>query len=84
LAAWRSVSAPARAQIIRGVAVGLAFIMYAREEGAEALIEQMTRDQDPILRCGRARALPDRAALADHRIAPSGHSNLTCWVRTDT
>lgn len=39
------------AQIIRGVALGLAFIMYAREEGAETLIEQMTRDQDPILRC---------------------------------
>jgi 26S proteasome regulatory subunit N2 len=39
-----------RAQIIRGVALGLALIMYGREEGAETLIEQMTRDQDPILR----------------------------------
>jgi hypothetical protein len=31
--------------------MGLALIMYGREEGAETLIEQMTRDQDPILRC---------------------------------
>ena len=37
-------------QIIRGVALGLALMMYGREEGAEALIEAMTRDQDPILR----------------------------------
>lgn len=39
-------------KIIRGVALGLALIMYGREEGAETLIEQMTRDQDPILRYG--------------------------------
>ncbi len=37
-------------QIIRGLAMGLAMIMYGREEGAETLIEQMSRDQDPILR----------------------------------
>lgn len=37
-------------QIIRGIAMGLALIMYGREEGAETLVEQMTRDQDPILR----------------------------------
>ena len=37
-------------QIIRGVAMGLAFIMYGREEAAEVLIERMTRDQDPIIR----------------------------------
>lgn len=30
--------------------MGLAMIMYGREEGAETLIEQMSRDQDPILR----------------------------------
>lgn len=30
--------------------MGLALIMYGREEGAETLVEQMTRDQDPILR----------------------------------
>lgn len=39
-------------KIIRGVALGLALIMYGQEEGAETLIEQMTRDQDPILRYG--------------------------------
>ncbi|CAD7700777.1 unnamed protein product, partial [Ostreobium quekettii] len=39
-------------KIIRGIALGLALIMYGREEGAETLIEQMTRDQDPILRYG--------------------------------
>jgi 26S proteasome regulatory subunit N2 len=38
------------AQIIRGVALGLALMMYGQEEGAETLIEDMTRDQDPILR----------------------------------
>lgn len=38
-------------QIIRGIAMGLALIMYGREEEAETLIEQMSRDQDPILRC---------------------------------
>ena len=32
--------------------MGLAMIMYGREEGAETLIEQMTRDQDPIIRYG--------------------------------
>ena len=26
--------------------------MYGREEGADTLIEQMTRDQDPIIRYG--------------------------------
>ncbi len=38
------------AQIIRGVALGLALVMYGQEEGADTLIEDMTRDQDPILR----------------------------------
>ena len=37
-------------QIIRGIAMGLALIMYGREEEAETLIEQTSRDQDPILR----------------------------------
>lgn len=32
--------------------MGLALIMYGREEEAETLIEQMSRDQDPILRYG--------------------------------
>ena len=39
-------------QIIRGLALGLALIMYGREENAETLIEQMARDQDPIIRFG--------------------------------
>ncbi|CAL8468543.1 g8083 [Coccomyxa elongata] len=39
-------------KIIRGVVLGLALIMYGQEEGAETLIEDMTRDQDPILRYG--------------------------------
>ena len=39
-------------KIIRGVALGMALIMYGREEGADTLIEQMTRDKDPILRYG--------------------------------
>ncbi len=39
-------------KIIRGCAIGLALIMYGREEGAETLIEQMTRDQDPLIRYG--------------------------------
>jgi 26S proteasome regulatory subunit N2 len=39
-------------KIIRGCAVGLAFIFYGREEEAEAMIEQLTLDKDPILRYG--------------------------------
>ncbi len=35
-----------------GVALGLALMQYGREEAAEALIEQMTRDADPIIRYG--------------------------------
>ncbi|KAI3426179.1 hypothetical protein D9Q98_008556 [Chlorella vulgaris] len=39
-------------KIIRGVAVGLALVHYGREEAAEGMIEQMTRELDPILRYG--------------------------------
>uniref|UniRef100_A0A7S3VN96 26S proteasome non-ATPase regulatory subunit 1 homolog n=1 Tax=Dunaliella tertiolecta TaxID=3047 RepID=A0A7S3VN96_DUNTE len=39
-------------KIIRGVVLGLALVMYGREEGAETLVEQMSRDQDPIIRYG--------------------------------
>jgi len=39
-------------KIIRGLAVGLAIVMYGREEGADPLIEQLSRDKDPILRYG--------------------------------
>ncbi|KAL5583397.1 hypothetical protein UlMin_015839 [Ulmus minor] len=33
-----------------GLALGIALTVYGREEEADTLIEQMTRDQDPILR----------------------------------
>ncbi|KAI7845077.1 hypothetical protein COHA_001442 [Chlorella ohadii] len=39
-------------KIIRGVAVGLALVQYGREEAAEPMVEQMTRELDPILRYG--------------------------------
>jgi len=39
-------------KIIRGLAVGLALIMYQREESAETLIDQLASDKDPILRAG--------------------------------
>ncbi|GBG66879.1 hypothetical protein CBR_g72635 [Chara braunii] len=44
-------------KIIRGLAIGIALIMYGREEEADTLVEQMTRDQDPILRYGGMYAL---------------------------
>jgi 26S proteasome regulatory subunit N2 len=39
-------------KIIRGLAIGMALIMYGREEGADTLIEQLSRHKDPILRYG--------------------------------
>lgn len=39
-------------KIIRGLAMGLALISYGIEEAADTLIEQMAREQDPILRYG--------------------------------
>jgi len=39
-------------KIIRGLAIGIALIMYGREESADTLIEQLLRDKDPILRYG--------------------------------
>ncbi|KAI8802866.1 armadillo-type protein [Cladochytrium replicatum] len=39
-------------KIIRGLAVGISMIMYGREETADALIEQLLSDKDPILRYG--------------------------------
>ncbi|KAK6122822.1 hypothetical protein DH2020_043436 [Rehmannia glutinosa] len=44
-------------KIIRGLAMGIALTVYGREEEADTLIEQMTRDQDPILRYGGMYAL---------------------------
>jgi 26S proteasome regulatory subunit N2 len=39
-------------RIIRGIGMGLAFIMYGQQEGADVLIEQLSREKDPILRYG--------------------------------
>ncbi|CAG8455290.1 13893_t:CDS:10 [Ambispora leptoticha] len=39
-------------KIIRGLAIGIALIMYGKEEAADALVEQLSRDKDPILRYG--------------------------------
>ncbi|KAI8818052.1 armadillo-type protein [Fimicolochytrium jonesii] len=39
-------------KIIRGLAIGISMIMYGREEQADALIEQLGLDKDPILRYG--------------------------------
>ncbi len=51
-AAGRFSCKPTSALPPPGVALGLALMMYGREEGAETVIEQMTRDQDPIIRYG--------------------------------
>ena len=37
-------------QIIRGISIGLALMMYGQEEGSDGLTEGMIHDQDPILR----------------------------------
>jgi hypothetical protein len=37
-------------QIIRGISIGLALMMYGQEEGSDGLTESMIHDQDPILR----------------------------------
>ena len=39
-------------KIIRAIAIGLALIMYGAEESADPLIEQLSREKDPILRYG--------------------------------
>ncbi|CAK8537485.1 unnamed protein product [Lathyrus sativus] len=44
-------------KIIRGLAMEISLTVYRREEEAGTLIEQMTRDQDPILRYGGMYAL---------------------------
>ena len=49
----------------RGNALRIAFTVYGRQEEADTLIEQMTRDQDAILRYGGMYAL----ALAYQEIA---------------
>lgn len=39
-------------KIIRGIAMGLALMNYGQEENADAVIEEMRSDRDPILRYG--------------------------------
>jgi len=39
-------------KIVRGVSIGMALIMYGRQEGADVLIEGLLRDPDPTLRYG--------------------------------
>lgn len=37
-------------KILRGLAVGIAFTMYARLEEADPLVTSLTTDKDPVLR----------------------------------
>ncbi|ORX50506.1 26S proteasome regulatory complex, non-ATPase subcomplex, Rpn2/Psmd1 subunit [Hesseltinella vesiculosa] len=39
-------------KIIRGLAVGISFIMFGREEQADPLVDQLLNDKDPVLRYG--------------------------------
>ncbi|KAI7851623.1 armadillo-type protein [Circinella umbellata] len=39
-------------KIIRGLAIGISLIMYGKEEKADALIDQLLDDKDPVLRYG--------------------------------
>ncbi|CAG8556740.1 11970_t:CDS:10, partial [Acaulospora colombiana] len=39
-------------KIIRGLAIGISLIMYGKEEAADNVVEQLSRDKDPILRYG--------------------------------
>jgi len=47
---------------IRGLSLGCALAMYGLEEGADGIVEQMTLDQDPIVRYGGMQAI----AMAYH------------------
>ena len=44
-------------KIIRGIAIGLALMQYQQEENADALVEDMRTDRDPVLRYGAMYAL---------------------------
>ncbi|KAI8983856.1 armadillo-type protein [Pilobolus umbonatus] len=39
-------------KIIRGLAIGMSFIMYGKEEQADELIKNLLEDKDPVLRYG--------------------------------
>ncbi|CAB1113322.1 unnamed protein product [Ectocarpus sp. CCAP 1310/34] len=47
----------AHEKIIRGLAMGIALTLYSQEEAAEGMIEQLSRDRDPILRYGAMYAI---------------------------
>lgn len=44
-------------KIIRGISMGLALMQYGQEENADAFIEEMRSDRDPVLRYGAQYAL---------------------------
>ncbi|KAL3916983.1 MAG: hypothetical protein SGILL_004925, partial [Bacillariaceae sp.] len=44
-------------KIIRGIAIGLALMQYQQEENADAFIEDMRTDRDPVLRYGAMYAI---------------------------
>lgn len=44
-------------KIIRGISMGLALMQYQQEENADAVIEDMRTDRDPVLRYGAMYAL---------------------------
>jgi 26S proteasome regulatory subunit N2 len=44
-------------KIIRGISIGLALMQYGQEENADAFIEDMRSDRDPVLRYGAQYAL---------------------------
>ena len=44
-------------KIIRGLAMGIAMIVYGKEEEADVIIEQLLTDKDPILRYGAMYAI---------------------------
>ena len=44
-------------KIVRGLALGMALIMYARQEGADELVSGLLDDPDPILRYGGIQTL---------------------------
>ena len=44
-------------KIIRGIAIGLALMQFQQEENADAMIEDMRTDRDPVLRYGAMYAL---------------------------
>ena len=39
-------------KIVRAIAMSLAMIVYGTEQNADTLIEQLSREKDPILTCG--------------------------------